>query len=109
VLQAAIGLAGFTINYVTLQHDTRVELLIQTKDAREQLHKLKQNKKEIEDAFGGPLEWQEKAATTQCRVFHTVEGGYQSPQEEWPRIHDELIKAMNRLETAMKPQVARLK
>jgi hypothetical protein len=107
-LMGSIGRAGFSINYITKRHDTRVELLLQTKDAKEQLHKLMQNKKEIEDAFGGPLEWQEKATTTQCRVFHTVQGGFRSPPEEWSRIHDELIDAMARLEAALKPQVAQL-
>ena len=107
-LHGSIGRTGFSINYITKEHDTRVELLIQTKDAKEQLHKLKQNKQQIEAAFGGPLEWQEKATTTQCRIFHTVEGGFRSQHDEWPRIHDELIDAIIRLEAALKPQVPQL-
>lgn len=108
VLQGAIGRAGFSINYVTLQSDTRVELLIQTEDAKEQLHKLMQNREAIEAAFGGALEWQEKATTTQCRIFHTVAGGYSSPGTEWPRVHDDLIDAMIRLEAALRPQMVQL-
>ena len=107
-LHGSIGRTGFSINYITKEHDTRVELLIQTKDAKEQLHKLKQNKQQIEAAFGGPLEWQEKATTTQCRIFHTVEGGFRSQHDEWPRIHDELIDAMISAEAALKPQVPQL-
>jgi hypothetical protein len=105
VLQGAIGRAGFSINYVTLQGETRVELLIQTEDAKEQLHKLMQNREEIEAAFRGALDWQEKAKTTQCRVFHTVAGGYRSPGTEWPRIHDDLIDAMIRLDAALRPHL----
>jgi hypothetical protein len=107
-LVGAIGRAGFSINYFTRKRDTRVELLIQTENAKEQLRKLMQNREAIEAAFGGPLVWQEKEATRQCRVFHTVAGGYRSPEAEWPRIHDELIDAMVRLEAALKPQIGQL-
>lgn len=107
-LQGAIGRAGFSINYITRQSDTRVELLIQTQDAKKQLHTLMKNKKAIETAFGGALTWEEKTTTQQCRVFYTVEGSFRSPEAEWPRIHDELIDAMIRLEAALRPQVAEL-
>jgi hypothetical protein len=101
ILHGGIGRTGFSFNYVTLQNKTRVELLIQTKDAKEQLHKIKQNKEAIEARFGDALDWPEKAAIRQCRVVQWVAGGYCSPRSEWPRIHDNLIDAMTRLEAAL--------
>jgi hypothetical protein len=101
ILYGRIGRTGFSFNYVTLQNKTRVELLIQTKDAKEELHKIKQNKEAIEARFRGALDWPEKAAIRQCRVVQWVAGGYCSPRSEWPRIHDNLIDAMTRLEAAL--------
>jgi hypothetical protein len=101
ILSGRIGRTGFSFKYVTLQNKTRVELLIQTEDAKEQLHKLKQNREAIEARFRGALDWPEKAAIRQCRVVHWVAGGYCSPRSEWPRIHDNLIDAMTRLEAAL--------
>ena len=106
ILYGRIGRTGFSFNYVTLQNETRVELLIQTKDAKEQLHKLKQNREAIAARFGDALDWPEKAAIRQCRVVHMVAGGYCSPGSEWPRIHDNLINAMTRLETALAPYIS---
>jgi hypothetical protein len=108
-LKGSIGRAGFSINYFTRKTDTRVELLIQTEDAKQQFRQLVTCKEAIEAAFGGSLVWQEKEASRQTRVFHTVEGGYQSPEVDWPRIHDDLIDAMIRLDAALRPHVALLK
>jgi hypothetical protein len=35
-------------------------------------------------------------------------GGYRSPQEQWPVIQDKIIEAMNRLEQTLKPYLSRL-
>jgi hypothetical protein len=101
VLFGRIGRAGLSFNYVALENKTRIELLIQSKDAKERLRTLKQSKTEIERAFGGALDWLEKAETTQCRIFCEIEGGYRSLRDEWPRIHAELTEAMRRLEGAL--------
>jgi hypothetical protein len=57
ILHGHIGRERISFKYVTLKNETRVELLFQTEDAKEQLHKLKQNREAIEAAFGGRLEW----------------------------------------------------
>jgi hypothetical protein len=44
ILYGHIGRTGISFNYVTLQNETRVELLFQTEDAKEQLHKLNQKR-----------------------------------------------------------------
>jgi hypothetical protein len=108
VLPGAVGRAGFSLNYVAAKDRSRVEVLIQREDGREQLLRLKQSQTLIEDAFGGLLEWQEKEGVRQCRVFHPVEGGYRSPESEWPAIQDHLIKAMISLDAALRPRLGQL-
>lgn len=100
--------AGLSFNYVVAKDYSRAELLVQREDGRVQLLRLKQSQALIEEAFGGPLEWQEKEGVRQCRVFHPVEGGYRSPDAEWPAIQDHLIEAMIRLDAALRSRVAQL-
>jgi hypothetical protein len=108
VLSASAGRGGFVFNYVVGQERSRVELLIQTKDAKEQLRRLTLDQAAIEAAFSGPMEVQEKGDIRQCRILHTAEGGYRSPEAEWPRIHDAMIEAMVRLDAVLRPRVAQL-
>jgi hypothetical protein len=108
VLSGAIGKAGLSINYVIAKHSSRVELLLQSDDAGKLLLKLKEGQAAIESVFGGPLVWLEKEGVRQCRVFHQLDGGYRSPETEWPAIQDRLIDAMIRLDCAMRPRVAQL-
>ena len=100
--------AGTSFNYVIAKDRSRAELLVQREDGREQLLRLKQSQAQIEEAFGGSLEWQEKEGVRQCRVFHPVEGGYRSPEAEWPTIQDHLIEAMIRLDTTLRARMAQL-
>jgi hypothetical protein len=45
-----------------------------------------------------------------CRIrFTSKEGGYRSPEEEWPEIQDKVIHAMDRLEKALRPYLKQLK
>jgi hypothetical protein len=74
ILFGRIGRAGVSFNYVALQRATRVELLVQTEDAKNDLHRLKQNRHAIEAAFGVKLDWPEKDEIRQCRVVHMVSG-----------------------------------
>lgn len=108
VLFGSIGKTGFTLNYVVAKDTSRVELLIQRDDGRHQLLRLKEASDAIEAAFGGPLIWQEKEGVRQCRVFHSVPGGYRTAEAEWPRIQDEMIDAMIRLDGALRQRVLAL-
>jgi hypothetical protein len=102
-LIGSIGRAGLSLNYVTAQETSRVELLISGTNPKPRFAKLSDSRDIIENAFGGPLVWYQKENTEQCRVYHEVGGGYRSAEAEWPRIHDELIEAMLRLEAAVLP------
>lgn len=108
VLFGSIGKTGFTLNYVVAKDTSRVELLIQRDDGRQQLLRLQEGREAIEAAFGVPLTWQEKEGVRQCRVYHPVAGGYRSAEAEWPRIQDEMIDAMIRLDAALRQRVLAL-
>lgn len=105
VLYGAIGKTGFSINYVTARDRSRAELLIQREDGRGLLLRLRDDKEKLEGEFGKPLEWLEKEGVRQCRVFFPVEGGYGSPESDWPRVHEDLISAMMKLDTIFRPRV----
>ena len=108
VLYGAIGKTGFSINYVVAKASSRVELLIQRVNGRGLLLRLRGEQDAIEATFGGLLTWQEREGIQQCRVYLPVAGGYGSPEEEWPRIHDEMIDAMIRLDRALRGRVLAL-
>ena len=68
------------------------------------------HKVEIETAFGGPLSWQRLEGKRACRIRYTdPAGGYRSPEEQWPALHDALSRAMDRLERALRPHLKQLK
>ncbi|MFG1301942.1 DUF4268 domain-containing protein [Xanthobacter sp. V3C-3] len=105
---ASIGRNGFSLNYVVAADRSRVELFIQRPDGREQLNRLRQSSAAIEADFGAPLSWQEKDGVKQCRVCYSLAGGYASPEADWPRLQDEMIDAMIRLEGAVRQRVLAL-
>ena len=108
MLNGAIGRAGFSINYVTNKDTSRVELLMQAGNAREQMRALMQRQKEVEAMFGGPLTWEENANSRQCRVYWETQGGYRAPEADWPVLHEALIAAMAKLDAALRPLVPTL-
>jgi hypothetical protein len=108
-----IGRAGFGLVYTTRQHDSQAELWIghgpgQAARNKAAFRALVAQKEQIEAAFGGSLDWQELPEGEGCRIRHVVDGGYKSPQEDWPKIHADLVDAMVRLDTAMRPRVTQL-
>lgn len=112
-LSGGIGRAGFSLQYSIRRDDSQVELWIamgtgQAAKNKAAFKALEGQKKAIEADFGGPLEWQELPEGEGCRIRHVISGGYKSPAEKWPGIHDTLIDAMIRLDKAMRPRVAAL-
>lgn len=112
-LAGGIGRAGFNLTYTTRQHDSQVELWIghgpgQTARNKAAFRALIAQKDFIESAFGAPLDWQELPEGEGSRIRYVVDGGYKSPQEDWPKIYEDLVNAMVRLDSAMRPRVAQL-
>jgi hypothetical protein len=109
------GMRGMAFNYVTGQHESRVELYIdrgaEEADANKRIFdRLHNHKEQIESSFGGELSWQRLDAKQSCRIAHTVSaGGWRSDEAGWPEVHNVMIDEMVRLERALKPQIAALK
>ena len=114
-LGASAGIRGLNLNYVVGMEDCAAELYIDRgKDADEENKKifdqLHDHRQTVEEAFGGPLEWQRLEGKRACRIRYLRDGGgYRTPEEKWPEIQDAIIQAMQKLETALRPYLKQLK
>ncbi len=109
------GLRGLNLNYVVTQDECGAELYIDRgRDAEEEnkriFDQLAANREAIENGFGGPLSWERLESRRACRIRYTSSaGGWRSPEEKWPEIQDGVIAAMDRLDKAFRPHIAKLK
>lgn len=111
-ISATAGMRGLGLNYVVLQHESRVELYISRGPAEESkavFDALAEEKESIEKAFGERLGWERLDEKGACRIKKDITlGGYRD-QERWPSIQDAMIDAMIRLDKALAPHIAKLK
>lgn len=70
---------------------------------------LHDRKNEIEQAFGGPLDWQELPNRIGCRICADLPGGWKTPEQDWADLQDRMLNAMVRLEAALKAPVQALR
>lgn len=106
------GISGLNFNYVVIQDASSAELYIDRGQAEENksiFDQLYANKPAVENSFGGPLSWERLENRRACRIKFTQDGGYRSPDENWPTIQDGIIAAMTRLEQALRPHLKQLK
>lgn len=109
------GKSGLGYNYALTQHASTVELYIDCgKDCEEEnkaiFNTLKKHQEEIEQFFGGQLEWERLETKRACRIVKRFSlGGYRDEEEKWTEIQDKMIDAMVRLEKALGPHIAELK
>ena len=114
-ISTSSGVRGLGYNYVVAQEECSAELYIDRGKNSEEENKhlydlLFAQKAAIEQSFGEPLSWQRLEGRRACRIRYTsTDGGYRSPEEQWPRIQDGIIGAMNRLEKALHPHIAKLR
>jgi hypothetical protein len=108
------GFRGLNLNYVVTQDTCAAELYIdrgkdsndETKDIFDELVKYKD---EIDSAFGESLSWEGLEGKRACRIRYTINGGYRTPEEEWPALQTAIINHMDRLEKALRPHLNALK
>lgn len=111
---AASGVRGLNLNFVVTQDSCSAELYIDRgKEADEEnksiFDQLLAHRADIEKAFGGPLSWERLEGRRACRIrFTNAAGGYRSPEADWPAIQDVAIRAMDRLEKAIRPYLKHL-
>jgi len=112
---ASSGIRGLNFNYVVTQDECAAELYIDRGKGAEEENKaifdqLAAHKAEIDQAFGGALSWERMEGKRACRIRHSESGGgYRSPEDEWPALQDRIIRAMDRLEKALRPHLKQLK
>lgn len=106
-LGASSGIRGLGFNYSIVKEFGIVELYIDRGEVTENkriFDYLHARKHEIEQAFGGTLNWERLDSKKACRIKHVIErGGYRSPESEWPLIQSEMVNCMIKLEAALMP------
>lgn len=111
-LSANARLRGLRYVYALRQQETRVELYIDRGDEGENelvFDALMNRQKDIDAAFGEPLDWDSMPGRRGFRIAHQMtSGGYRTDKNAWPTIMDEMIHAMNRLSRAIDPVLATL-
>ena len=114
-ISASSGVRGLSFNYVVMKDECRVEIYIDRgKDADQEneqiFDQLHANRKAIDESFGSPLSWERLDTRRACRIQYTrAEGGYRSPEGQWPQIQDKTIHDMDRFEKALQPYLKQLK
>jgi len=109
---AGAGKTGLAFNYLIRMSDAQVELYIDQGEAEANkriFDRLFASKEQVEEDFGGPLEWQRMDDRRGCRIRHLLTLGGVADRDRWSEIQEAMIDAMVRLEKALKPQVKRLR
>jgi len=111
-ISAGSGRGGLTYNYYIRMTDAQVELYIDRGDVDENkriFDALYIQKQTIEQAFGGPLDWQRLDNRRACRICYVLAGGGLRDREDWSTIQGRMVEAMTRLELALKPHIKQLR
>jgi hypothetical protein len=109
------GIRGINFNYVVLKHKCGAEIYIDrgpdsAKENESIYDQLLIHKNDIEKKCGLPLMWERLEGKRACRIkYQSSKGGYRSPEATWPKIQEEVINVMDRLEKAVRPYLKRLK
>ena len=108
------GISGMALNYAVRQTDAQAELYIDRGKGRDAENALifdafYTEKDRIERDAGLPINWEKLEAKRACRIsIRTDLGGWRSPEDEWPTIHDKMIESMIALEKALRPTLRKL-
>lgn len=106
--------SGLWFNYAIREHDGQAELYIDidktTGEGNKKLFDaLFAQKVAIEQAFGGPLDWERLNDKRACRIRKVVTAGGWRDEDKWAEQQDKMIDAMIRLEKALQPHLKKLK
>jgi len=108
-LSAGIGRAGFGLNFSLTEDRARVECYVRldgdVQRSKRAFHALLAQKEVVEQAFGEKLDWQELPERLGSRICKDMEGGWRTPEHDWPALQDSMIDAMLRLEGALKKPI----
>jgi hypothetical protein len=92
-----------------MQEESSVELYIDRgpiEQNKKIFDQLLARKNDIEQTFGGSLQWEKLEDKRASRIKYVVKaGGYRNPIVEWQTIHTEMVDAMSKLEAAILPHL----
>jgi len=87
-------------------NDAQVELYIDRGEVewnRMVFNTFLQHKVEIEDLFGGPLDWQLLPDKRAIRIRYLISGYGLIDQDHWDELQDKMIESMIRMDKAFRP------
>lgn len=104
------GVRGLSFNYIVTQAGSVAELYIDRGKGSNAANKaifdqIEAKKDEIEEAFGGKLDWDRMESQRASRIRTHVAGGYRTATDEWSRVQAMLVDSMNRLHAALQPHI----
>jgi hypothetical protein len=100
---------GISLSYIIRKADSRVELRAQRGERTDSVFRyLQSHRAEIEQTYGRPLHWRERRERKSLHAQEIIEGGFLSPEESWPSIHEKLVDSMTRLDKAIRPLLQQL-
>ena len=106
-LGGSSGIRGLGFNYNIQQFSATVELYIDRGDGEENLKVFEQilaHREQINQVFGHDIDFARLDGKKACRILYDLkDGGYKSPEADWPVIQEKMVKAMTRLELALQP------
>lgn len=112
------GARGLNLNYVVWQDGCAAELYIDrgknSESENKQIfdtlaeHKVTINE-QIHNQTGLAPTWERLDGKRASRIRISLEGGYRNPADQWDSIQEKLVRAMNALDSALKPYVKKLK
>jgi len=112
-LSTGAGRAGTCYIMIILKQGAKVGFYLDSKDKEynKRIYDiLHSNKTEIEEAFGGELDWRRMDDYKSSRIEYTVDKriGWADEDETIDKLQDDMIDATIRLERAFKPQIQKL-
>ncbi len=66
-------------------------------------------KAEIEQVVGGSLEFDRMEGKRACRLRKKITAGGYLDEQDWPNVHEAMVKNMIQLEKALSPHLLKLK
>ena len=111
---AGSGVRGLGFNYAVTYKFGQAELYIDRGQGCEEENKrifdeLQSHKAEIEKDFGDKLRWERLDDRRASRISRRIDYAGLGDKEKWPKLQDDMIDAMIRLEKALKKHIRNLK
>jgi hypothetical protein len=112
-ISTGAGRSGVTFNYVISMDWAASEFYIDHDHEAGVKNKaifdrLAAQREEIEREVGGPLEWERLDDKRASRIRKRFTAGGLSSPDTWPKLQDEMIDAMIRLDRALRNRLAKI-